>query len=53
MTGWKMIAGALDPPIPEEALPKVIPVVETLEEALRPWTEALPLDTLPWRDCPK
>lgn len=42
------MAAAADPPVPEELLPQVIPVLETLEAAFRPLVEDLPPDTLPW-----
>ena len=48
MTDWKSFAAALDPPIPQEALPSVIVVLEKLDAALEPLAEALPIDTLPW-----
>jgi len=48
MTNWKALAAAIDPPVPEDALPKVTPVLEALEAALEPMVEALPIDTLPW-----
>jgi len=48
LTDWKALAAALDPPVPEAALPKVTPILEALETALEPLAEALPTDTLPW-----
>jgi len=48
MTNWKALAAAIDPPVPEDAHPKVTPVLEALEAALEPMVEALPIDTLPW-----
>jgi hypothetical protein len=48
MTNWTALAGALDPPVPPDAVPKATPVLEALEAALEPMVEALPIDTLPW-----
>ena len=48
MTDWKALAAALDPPVPQDAVPKVAPALEALEAALEPLAEALPIDTLPW-----
>ncbi len=36
MTDWKKTAAALDPPIPEADVEKLLPVMEALENAFRP-----------------
>jgi hypothetical protein len=41
MTNWKKIAGALDPPIPEADIEKLLPVMEALEKAFRPLQKTL------------
>jgi hypothetical protein len=41
MTDWKKIAAALDPPIPEPDIEKLLPVMETLEAAFRPLQRTL------------
>jgi hypothetical protein len=48
MKHWKALAPALDPPVPADALDRVIPVLEGLESALRPLAQTIPIDTLPW-----
>ena len=48
MTDLNALAAALDPPIPEELLPQVIPPLETLEAAFRPLVQDIHPDTLMW-----
>jgi hypothetical protein len=36
MTDWKKTAAALDPPIPEPDVEKLLPVMDALEAAFRP-----------------
>jgi hypothetical protein len=48
MTDLKALAAAMDPPVPEELLPQVIPPLEALEAAFRPVVENVPHDTLMW-----
>jgi len=48
MTNWKALAAAIEPPVPEELLPDVIPALEKLEAAFRPLERIIPPDTLPW-----
>lgn len=36
MTNWKATAAALDPPIPDADIERLLPVVTALEEAFRP-----------------
>jgi hypothetical protein len=48
MTNWKALAAAIEPPVPEELLPDVIPALEKLEAAFRPLERTIPPDTLPW-----
>ena len=42
MTDWKLIAVALDPPIPQPDLEKIVPVLDALERAFRPLVATLP-----------
>jgi len=48
MTDLKALAAAMDPPVPEELLPQVIPPLEALEAAFRPLVQDIPPDTLLW-----
>lgn len=48
MTNWKNTAAALDPPIPESALEKALPVIEALEAAFRPLQRALNAESDVW-----
>jgi hypothetical protein len=48
MPAWKAIAAAVDPPVPEELWPQVIPALETLESAFRPLVRNIPPDALLW-----
>jgi len=48
MTDSKALAAAVDPAVPEELLPQVIPPLEALEAAFRPLVENVPPDTLMW-----
>jgi hypothetical protein len=48
MPDWRAIAKAVDPPVPEELLPQVIPPLEVLEAAFRPLVQNIPADALPW-----
>ena len=48
MTDLKRLAASLDPPVPEELLPQVIPPLEALEAAFRPLVQNVPPDTLIW-----
>jgi len=48
MTDLKKLAAALDPPVPEELLPQVIPPLEALETAFRPLMQNIPADTPMW-----
>ena len=41
MTDWKKTAAALDPPIPEPDVEKLLPVMEALENAFRPLQRTL------------
>ena len=50
VTNWKALAAAADPPVPEELLPEVIPILEKLEAAFRPLEQSLTPDTLLWTD---
>jgi hypothetical protein len=45
---WKAIAAAVDPPVPEELWPQVIPALETLESAFRPLVRNIPPDAMLW-----
>ena len=45
------MAAAADPPVPEELLPEVIPILEKLEAAFRPLEQSLTADTLLWTDA--
>ena len=48
MPDWRAIAGSLDPPVPQELLPQVIPALESLEAAFRPLVQNLSPDALLW-----
>ena len=48
MIDLKTLAAALDPPVPEELLPEVIPPLEALEAAFRPLVQNVPADTQMW-----
>ena len=48
MTDLKLLAASMDPPVPEELLPQVIPPLEALEAAFRPLVQSVPADTLMW-----
>jgi hypothetical protein len=41
MTDWKRAAAALDPPIPESDVEKLLPVMDALESAFRPLQRTL------------
>jgi hypothetical protein len=41
MTDFKKTAAALDPPIPEPAIEKLLPVMDALEAAFRPFQQTL------------
>jgi hypothetical protein len=41
MTDWKKTAAALDPPIPEPDIEKLLPVMNALEAAFRPLQKSL------------
>jgi|HubBroStandDraft_1064217.scaffolds.fasta_scaffold2862176_1 hypothetical protein len=41
MTDWKKTAAALDPPIPEADVEKLVPLMEALEAAFRPLQQKL------------
>ena len=36
MTDWKRVAAALDPPIPDAGIERLLPVMDALEAAFRP-----------------
>ena len=48
MPDWRAIAKAVDPPVPKELLPQVIPPLEVLEAAFRSLAQNIPPDTLLW-----
>jgi hypothetical protein len=48
MTNWKALAAALDPPVGEEDLKRIVPTLEKLEAAFRPHQGSIPLDGLMW-----
>jgi hypothetical protein len=48
VTHWRTLAAAAEPPIPEDLIPDVIPVLEKLEAVLRPLESGIPPDTLLW-----
>jgi hypothetical protein len=48
VTNWKALAAAADPPVPEDLLPDVIPVLEKLEASLRVLEPEIPPETLLW-----
>jgi hypothetical protein len=48
MTDWKKTAAALDPPIPDADIEKLLPVMEALEAAFRPLQNTLTFDDDVW-----
>jgi hypothetical protein len=48
MSDLRAIAEAVDPPVPEELQPQVIPALESLEAAFRPLVQHIPPDTMLW-----
>jgi molecular chaperone GrpE (heat shock protein) len=48
MTDWKRVAAALDPPIPEAAVEKLLPVMDALEAAFRPLQQSLTAEDDIW-----
>ncbi len=48
MTDWKKTAAALDPPIPEADVEKLLPVMEALEKAFRPLQQRLTAESEVW-----
>jgi hypothetical protein len=48
MTDWKKTAAALDPPIPEPDVEKLLPVMDALEAAFRPLQRSLTPESDVW-----
>ncbi len=48
MTDWKALAAAVEPPVPDDLLPEVIPALEKLEAAFRDLERGIPPDTMAW-----
>jgi hypothetical protein len=48
MTDWKKTAAALDPPIPEPDVEKLLPIMEALEIAFRPLQRTLTAESDVW-----
>ena len=48
MTDWKKTAAALDPPIPEADVEKLLPVMEALEKAFRPLQRTVTPESEVW-----
>jgi hypothetical protein len=48
MTNWKEVAAGVDPPVGEEDLNRIVPVLEKLEAAFRSHQSAIPVDGLMW-----
>jgi hypothetical protein len=48
MTNWKVLAAALDPPVGEEDLKRIVPALEKMEAAFREHQTAIPVDALMW-----
>jgi hypothetical protein len=48
MTDWRKTAAALDPPIPEPDIEKLLPVMEALESAFRPLQRTLTPESDVW-----
>ncbi|MGE5486512.1 MAG: hypothetical protein ACM3ZB_01670 [bacterium] len=46
-TDWRAAARAFAPEVPAEQLDRIIPVLVSLEEVVRPAIEGLPLDLPP------
>jgi hypothetical protein len=47
-THWKALARALNPPLSESDLDRLLPALEALDRILRPAFETLPHDAMPW-----
>jgi len=50
MTDWKKTAAALDPPIPEADIEKLLPVMNALEAAFRPLQLTLTPESDVWTE---
>jgi len=48
MTDWRKTAAALDPPIPEPDIEKLLPVMEALESAFGPLQLTLASESEVW-----
>jgi hypothetical protein len=48
MTDWRKTAAALDPPIPEPDIEKLLPVMEALESAFHPLQVTLTPESDVW-----
>jgi hypothetical protein len=48
MTDWRKTAAALDPPIPDADIEKLLPVIEALEAAFRPLERTLTRESDVW-----
>jgi len=48
MTDWKKTAAALDPPIPEADVEKLLPVMDALENSFRPLQKKLTAESDVW-----
>ena len=48
MTDWRKTAAALDPPIPEPDIEKLLPVMEALESAFHPLQVTLTPESDGW-----
>jgi len=49
MTDWKRVAAALDPPIPDADVEKLVPVMDALEDAFGPLKGFLTPEDDIWR----
>lgn len=48
MTDWKRVAAALDPPIPDADVEKLLPVMDALEASFRPLQATLTPESDVW-----
>jgi hypothetical protein len=48
MSIWKELAANVEPPVPEDLLPDVIPALEKLEARFRPLERTILPETLLW-----
>ena len=48
MTDWKRVASALDPPIPDTDIERIVPTLEALESSFRQLQKTIPAGADLW-----